>query len=349
MCDMLHTTVHLRIKITPHTPHTTTSPQPNASIASFAECASAAQGLGLPVTANASGSPGGGCNVQVDLSQHAYVLHWSNSSDASACGSSPPAPAHVFGTLRADADGQTLAEISVEIDTNTKPDGAGVTITMRGNASVWMGVAFGAIKMDGAYAIVVEVERTGGDTIKVTERKLGNHAPGHLLDTSLEVVSNTVVGGERTVVVHRPVKGLTRDHFDFTKAAMAPSSGLKVLTARGAGPLLAQHAAKSGSVMTLASAVRGARTCLCRGEGMTRPFGQGVGTINGVPYSPACHSAPLTSLIEQRNPSCDVRTYVGGMQCCRHGTILLDEVSCRVAVTQGVLLSSSSHPGGVVE
>ena len=317
----------------PYQHATPASPQPNASIASFDECASAAQGLGLPVTANASGPPGGGCNVGVDLSQHAYVLHWSNGSAPLACGSVPPSPAHVFGTLRAEADGQTLTEISVEIDTDPQSNSTGVTITLRGNASVWMGAAFGSTKMANAYAIVVEPT---GATVKVTERKLGNHAPGNLLQTSLEVLSNSVTGDERTVVVRRPVKGLTRDHFDFERAASAPSSGLQVLTARGAGPVLAQHVAKSGRVMTLASANTNARTCLCRGEGMTRPFGHGVGTINGVPYSPACHSAPLTSLIEQRNPSCDVRTYVGGMQCCRHGTILLDKVRCGVAVTHGV-------------
>lgn len=54
------------------------------------------------------------------------------------------------------------------------------------------------------------------------------------------------------------------------------------------------------------------------------PFGKGVGTINGKRYQPGCHEPPLTSLLPQRNPSCDVRTYVGGMQCCGHKTILLD-------------------------
>ena len=32
--------------------------------------------------------------------------------------------------------------------------------------------------------------------------------------------------------------------------------------------------------------------------------------------------APISHLPSLQ--SCDVRTYVGGMQCCRHGTILLD-------------------------
>ena len=55
-----------------------------------------------------------------------------------------------------------------------------------------------------------------------------------------------------------------------------------------------------------------------------RPFGQGVGTISGKSISSGCHAPPLTSVLRDHNPSCDVRTYVGGMQCCGHEVFLLD-------------------------
>ena len=41
---------------------------------------------------------------------------------------------------------------------------------------------------------------------KVTERKLGEHSPGNLLNSSLTILSNSVVDNIRTVVVHRLLK-----------------------------------------------------------------------------------------------------------------------------------------------
>ena len=77
--------------------------------------------------------------MQVDLSRHAFVLHWSNGSNVTACGQHPPGWPHVFGTMRAAKDEQTLSELSVEIVADPKADNSGVTITFKGNASVWIG------------------------------------------------------------------------------------------------------------------------------------------------------------------------------------------------------------------
>ena len=49
-----------------------------------------------------------------------------------------------------------------------------------------------------------------------------------------------------------------------------------------------------------------------------------MGTINGKSISQGCPPPPLTSILRDHNPSCDVRTYVGGMQCCGHKVFLLD-------------------------
>eukprot|EP01047_Picozoa_sp_COSAG01_P001690 COSAG01_NODE_40_length_32708_cov_25.641234_5_plen_866_part_00 len=192
-----------------------------------------------------------------------------------------------------------------------------IKITITGNASCWLGVAFGKDKMDGAYAIIIE---PSNGSVSVTERKLGDHAAGVLLQPSVVLLSDTVQAGTRTVVLQRELVGVSPDHFTFSAAAAA----VPTLTARGGSPHFSQHVARSGGTVLMASAAHGARTCLCKGKGAAAPFGEGVGKINGVVYSPGCKKPPLTSLIEQKNPSCDVRTYVGGMQCCRHQTILLD-------------------------
>ena len=74
----------------------------------------------------------------------------------------------------------------------------------------------------------------------VEERKLGDHDPGTVLSSSVRVTSNTVVDGERTVVMTRPFKGKTPDHFTFD----ASSSEISVITASGSGPSYAYHGPK---------------------------------------------------------------------------------------------------------
>lgn len=57
-------------------------------------------------------------------------------------------------------------------------------------------------------------------------------------------------------------------------------------------------------------------TCVCRQQG---------GTIDGYPFNPECPPWPLSDIAKNKNPSCDVSTYVGGLACCRNGNFLLDE------------------------
>ena len=38
-----------------------------------------------------------------------------------------------------------------------------------------------------------------------------------------------------------------------------------------------------------------------------------------------CLPYPREEILEQRNPSCDLRTYNGGLVSCHHGWHLLDE------------------------
>jgi len=78
----------------------------------------------------------------------------------------------------------------------------------RAFAAGWFGVGFDAVKMaDSPYTIVV-------NSTNVWEQKIGTcgseaeHCPGDQLDSSLTIVSNSVVGGVRTVVATRPWMGM---------------------------------------------------------------------------------------------------------------------------------------------
>ena len=60
------------------------------------------------------------------------------------------------------------------------------------------------------------------------------------MSSSVRVTSNTVVDGERTVVMTREFKGKTSDHFTFDVA----SSEISVISASGTGPSYAYHGPK---------------------------------------------------------------------------------------------------------
>ena len=130
--------------------------------------------------------------------------------------------------------------------------------------------------------------------------------------------SYTVIHGERTVVLERGLVGHSSAHYSFR----LNSTTLATLTAVGGTAQFSQHVARAGSLVALVDP--NANTCICKGSGGARPFGQGKSAINHIDYSPNCAPVPLSDLLRQRNPSCDVRTYVGGMQCCHHQTMLLD-------------------------
>merc|ERR1719433_1220345 len=49
-----------------------------------------------------------------------------------------------------------------------------------------------------------------------------------------------------------------------------------------------------------------------------------VGTGKGKYFRNKCAAWPATDLLEQKNPTCDVRYYQGGQWCCHHMWSLLD-------------------------
>ena len=132
----------------------------------------------------------------------------------------------------------TMNEITVGLEHNT----ATIIITLTGPSNVWYGVGFdaGAMK-DLPYAIIVDGNG------QVTERKLGDHSPGTKLSDSIKIVSNTVVDNIRTVIVSRPIKGASKDHYSFQTIP----GDLPLISAVGSSIQLSYHKSKTGSTLTL--------------------------------------------------------------------------------------------------
>ena len=80
---------------------------------------------------------------------------------------------------------------------------------MEGPANVWYGFGFDAFAMiDAPWTIIVSGQN-------VFELDLANLAPGANLTSSIKVVSNTVTGDKRTVVVTRAMAGLSKSYYTF--------------------------------------------------------------------------------------------------------------------------------------
>jgi len=193
---------------------------------------------------------------------------------------------------------------------NAKVAGGEASITISGPSNAWFSVAFGSPNFamaDKPWTLVVDGKGN------VDERKLGDHDPGTVLASSVRVTSNTVVDGKRTVVMTREFKGKTSDHFTFDST----SSEISIITASGTGPNYSYHGPKQRTGGKLQLSGVDVPTCICNA---------GVkGSINGIPFHKDCKPRPGGDLLQQKNPTCWVETYQGGLQCCHHDTILLDK------------------------
>lgn len=258
------------------------------------ECFLAASKLGFHPTSSSivsSATLPTGCVLS---GRNASTVLFNTMTTSAKCG----AGARIFSGTATTDQGVTA---SLSLDTTTST----ATITLQGPAAVWFGVGWSATAMVGTYAIIVEAAGN------VTERKLGDHDPGVMLQpTQVRVVSSTVVASVRTVVLSRAFKGATPDHFSFDPS----KATLPLIYAIGDTPKLAFHKTR-GATTLLLTAVDGA-TCVCN-DGTK-------GTINGIPFNKNCAPEPLGDLLQQRNPTCFVQTYAGGLSCCYHRQVLLD-------------------------
>ena len=85
---------------------------------------------------------------------------------------------------------------------------------MTGKSDQWFGTGFGSHKMTNTYSIVADGIDSG-----VSEWQLYSSTRGRQLPRSISVISNTVVGDERTVVVERGVEGAADGYYNFPTAA----------------------------------------------------------------------------------------------------------------------------------
>jgi len=228
------------------------------------------------------------------------IAFFNEASSKAACGG---------GQMFTGSYEATTALTKTQVRLNAKVTGGEASITISGPATKWFAVAFGTPNFamaDKPWTVVVDGKGN------VEERKLGDHDPGQVLSSSVRVTSNTVVDGERTVVMSREFKGKTPDHFTFD----ASNSEISVITASGTGPSYAYHGPKQRTGGKIQLSGVDVPTCVCNA---------GVkGAINGIPFHKNCLPEPRGDLVQQKNPTCWIETYQGGLSCCHHQNILLD-------------------------
>ena len=245
-------------------------------------------------------------------------------------GSNPPR--YFYATSHSDS----LVSWSMYLDTT---DANQVELTLTGPADVWYAVGFGAQSMkDRPWTIVVEPDPQDDSNAKLSERVLGDHVPGAIVDPPTLTLVNVTWDQEnnlKTIQVTRPAKG--HPYFDFTMDTDRPE--LFFLRAIGSSPTFGYHQAKeaSSTVMLPVTNHNAGGACVCESD--PPPFGKTQGSkleYHPVPHQPGeqgrndrvawnnqCDS-PRTNLLEQHNPTCDIRTYTGGQVACHHMWSLLD-------------------------
>ena len=269
------------------------------SVLNASECFAAAHTIGTPSNATtqtvSDKTIPSGCSVVRSPEDTVSKIFFNTKSDGASCGG---------GSLY-NGQASALKQVSMHLDLDSHADKAQITLT--GPDGVWFGVGINASAMaDLPYTIIVN------GSGEVMERKLADHDPGTQISTSVTVVSNSVVKGVRTIVLNRKMSGLTADHYTFSPAV---ESSIPFISAVGSGPAFAYHKFKGAATLSL-TALDGA-TCVCNA---------GVqGSINGIPFHKDCWDEPYGDLIQQKNPTCWVDTYVGGLRCCHHQWILLDQ------------------------
>ena len=264
-----------------------------------------------------------GCSLTLDSVTKAGSAYFNTNNESSACcGFGVEAVAG-----QADwSEGNVTLELTIAGNATVSGNSSGdVEISLRGPADGnWFGVGFDTTSMSNApYAIIVD-----GANGTVSERVLGNHLPGVELRSSVTVVSNNVEDGFRTVVMTRASDGLSPEYYSFDIHKLS----LDVIMAVGDTPELSYHKAKTATQVALwpKTAQRAATpsnaVCLCSVPAL--PFGQGQGTLEYLPtgetigFPLRCN--PTESVLTNRNPTCDIRTYVGGLSTCHHMWSLLD-------------------------
>eukprot|EP00658_Telonema_sp_P-2_P011110 TRINITY_DN14225_c0_g1_i3.p1 TRINITY_DN14225_c0_g1~~TRINITY_DN14225_c0_g1_i3.p1 ORF type:complete len:942 (-),score=213.51 TRINITY_DN14225_c0_g1_i3:82-2907(-) len=211
--------------------------------------------------------------------------------------------------------GAVVGDISSKATTDTGT----ATITLTGPSDVWFGVGLAAQNMaDAPYTLIVN--STG-----VTERQIGTcgseaeHCPGDQLANSLTLVSNTVSNNLRTVVITRPLKGLTAKHYSFHPSQVGT---LNFISAVGSSQAFAYHKNHAAGVVSFTATEVPSCVCDTGAEGKLCA-GNGTGCDSFVKQ--CLDHSQGGDLGSQHNPTCNSLQYAGGLRCCGHKRIMLDE------------------------
>ena len=237
-----------------------------------------------------------GCSFKQDVNNIIYNITFNKFNSNKNCGSNS-------NLYQANIDTNlTNISINLKIDKTKNIDNQ-VKLNITGPYDKWFGIAFNAYTMnDKPYSIIINEN--------VTERKLGNHDQGILLNPSIKIISNKVINNKRNVILTRSIKGLNENYYTFDL-----NNDIPILSALGVDNDFAYHKIKSANTLSLKS--YNSDTCICD-NGIT-------GTLDGLPFHKNCAAEPTADLLQQKNPSCFVETYQGGLSCCHHKTILLDK------------------------
>ena len=293
------------IKMTYATQH---SGRCTAAVTTAALCFASAADIGAGhvsrnMTVNDASFPAGCSLFQSTSANVTMIFNAHPQAGAASCGAPSEKPR---------LHGMTASFINFTLDLDTTVEGGLATLTLVGPATAWFGVGLNALQMkDTPNAIIV----LGNGS--VFEQKLADQSPGSRLPMSLKIVSNTVEGPNRTVVVSRPFKGMTAGHYTFNPA----QSELNFINAIGSGPSFAYHKARAGATLNLHAI--GAPTCICNtGEKgyISTDMNPGQALFNK-----NCRPEPFADLVALKNPTCTIEQYAGGLRCCTSGNILLDK------------------------
>lgn len=244
-----------------------------------------------------------GCSIVSVPGKTTTVFYNTNAASKGECGA---------GSGRGKLVGTASSIITFTLGLDPSVPGGLATITLSGPSEVWFGVGLGAQSMkDQPNAIIVT-------PAQIFEQRLADQAAGAKIDTSVTVVSNTVVNGIRTVVLSRPFKGKSKEHYTFD--AKQPS--FNFINAVGTSGKFAYHKQRAAAVLHLAAAGGGA-TCVC--DAGTRGYISSDMNPYPAPLNKNCLKEPYGDLIRLKNPTCTLEQYSGGLFCCRSGNILLDK------------------------
>ena len=199
-------------------------------------------------------------------------------------------------------------------------NGIDATISITGPSSAWFGVAFDATLMkDEPYSIIIEGEGN------VSERKLGNHAPGTVLKRSIRIISNTVKNGLRSVILHRRVKGISSDYYSFPNQP----GDLNMIAALGSSKTFGYHKVHAGGQITLLPTET--NSCVCIPTSKVSFSYMNTTTQFMKNYN--CLDEPRSDMLRHGdgtgrdlpNNACNFETYNGGLECCHHTWLLTDK------------------------